>query len=390
VVINTDRVRRAFRRPLKGAALALGLAGVVFGAASPAQAVSESPAKTPTFNGTVWATAYAGSTVYVGGDFTEAIVGGKKYPRSRLAAINASTGALLDWAPKADAQVRALATSGGAVYAAGLFTTINGVKRDSVARLDGAGAGALHSTFKHTILGKPYALAAGSGRLYLGGAITAVNGQTRTRLAAFDLDTGALDSSWKPTADDQVQALVAQSGRIYIGGKFHKINGASGTARLAAVSPSSGAVDAGFKAKATYIAYAIAVSGNRVYAAHGGQGGRAIAYDLSGAAQWTLTMDGDPQAVAVLDDTVYVGGHFDNVCRSTRTGTNGVCLDGNIQRVKLVAASAGGAVLPWTANGNGVTGVHTLTASKGLGKLAAGGAFTTINGVSQKRFAQFG
>jgi hypothetical protein len=357
--------------------------------ASPAQAlVSSTPASTPTFNGTVWATAHAGNTIYVGGDFTAAIVGGKSYARSRLAAINANTGALLSWAPAADAQVKALATSGGSVYAAGQFATINGVKRDSLARIDGT-SGALHATFKHSISGKPYALAAGSGRLYLGGAITAVNGQTRTRLAAFNLSTGALDGTWKPTADDQVESLAATSSRIYIGGKFHKISSVSGTARLAAVSPSSGKVDSGFKPKAEYISFGVAVSSSTVYAAHGGPGGRAVAYDLTGAKKWTLTMDGDPQAVAVLGGTVYIGGHFDNVCKSARTGDQGACLDGNIKRVKLVAADTDGTVLSWTANGNGVTGVHTLSAHAGSGQLAAGGAFTTINGASQKRFALF-
>jgi hypothetical protein len=377
-------------RPLRWAATVLGVFCAVLAGATPASAVvSERPAPAPTFNGTVWTTVFSGSTIYVGGDFTAAIVGGRQIARSRLAAIDATSGALLNWAPSADASVRALAVSGGSVYAAGLFTTVNGVRRDSLARVSAGGVGVLHATFKHSISGKPYALAAGSGRLYVGGAITAVNGQTRTRLAAFNLSSGVLDATWRPTADDQVEALLATGSRVYVGGKFHKINGARDTRRLAAVNPTSGRVIADFKAGAEYITYGIAVSGSRVYGAHGGQGGRLVAYEPDGSKRWTLTTDGDPRAVTVLGDTVYVGGHFDNVCRSTRTGDQGLCLDGSIRRVKLAATDTNGELRSWTADGNGIIGVLTLAASPSFGRLAAGGAFTTINGSSQKRFALF-
>jgi hypothetical protein len=362
---------------------------VIVGATPARAVVSQRPVPGPTFNGTIWTTVYAGDTVYVGGDFTAAIVAGRQVPRSRLAAIDATTGALRGWAPRADGQVRALAVAGGSVYVAGQFTTVNEVKRDSLARID-AGTGVLHGTFRHGISGKPYALTTGSGRLYLGGAITAVNGQARTRLAAFDLSTGALDPHWRPAADDQVEALLAAGGRVYVGGKFHKINATRDTRRLAAVSPTSGRVLTGFRAGAEYIAYGIAVDGSRVYAVHGGQGGRLIAYDSAGTRRWTVTMDGDPRAVAVLGGTVYVGGHFDNVCRTARTGDQGLCLDGSVRRVKLAATDEAGQLRSWTADGNGVVGVLALAASPGLGKLAAGGAFTTINGAPQKRFAQFG
>jgi hypothetical protein len=368
-----------------------GVAGALVAAPTPAHAVvSAAPDNTPSFNGRVWATAYAGGKIYVGGDFTAAIVNGKQVARSRLAAMDANTGALLSWAPKADARVKAIAASGSSIYVAGDFGYVSGSKRDSLARLD-ASSGAVHSTFKHTILGTPYALAAGNGRLYLGGSITSVNGQTRTRLAAFNLSSGALDGNWKPPADDQVETLVASGGRVYVGGKFHRVSGVSGHDRLAALDPYSGAIDHSFAAKASYISFGIAVTGSGVYAAHGGQGGRVTAYSLSGSARWTATFDGDPQAVGVLGGTVYVGGHFDKVCRSGRTGDQGTCLDGGTDRVKLAAFdTSDGELSPWVAHANGVEGVLTMAVQSSLGKVAAGGAFTTINGASRKRLVQFG
>ena len=122
----------------------------------------------------------------------------------------------------------------------------------------------------------------------------------------------------------------------------------------------------------------------------GGQGGRLVAYTDTGVLRWTATFDGDAQAVTTLGSTVYVGGHFDKACKTAKTGAQGVCVDGSDDRVKLAALDAiDGHLQDWTANGNGVLGVVTLASSATLGTVAAGGAFTTINGANHKRFAQF-
>jgi hypothetical protein len=355
---------------------------------APAQAASSDAM--PSFNGTVLAVAYSGGTVFVGGDFTAAIVKGKPVARVRLAAIDAGTGTLLPWAPSADGRVKALAVSGSSVYAAGDFGMIGTHKRDSLARLD-AVSGAVSGTFKHAIAGRPYAVTAADGRLYLGGAITAVDGQARTRLAAFNLTSGALDTRWRPTADDQVEAIAAGAGRVYVGGRFHKINSIAGYDRLVALDPSSAAIVTGFKPKPSFITYGIAVAPDGVYSAHGGQGGRINSYTLAGVTRWSATFDGDTQAVAVLGDTVYAGGHFDKACRTPRTGDRGACTDGSDARIKLAALDAGdGRLTSWTADANGVVGVLALAVCPSLGTIAAGGAFTTIDGSAQKRFAQFG
>jgi hypothetical protein len=373
---------------VRSSLLTAGAAAVViaFGAA-PAQAVSASPAKAPLFNGSVYAVAYRGSTVYVGGSFTNVGWGGRSYNRQRLAAFDAASGALLNWSPAADATVRALAISGSSVYAGGDFHRVSGLRRDALARID-ATSGAV-GDFSHSVAGAPYALAAGNGRLYVAGSFTSIDGIGRHNLAAFSLTRGGLDRGWRAHADESVHALTLAGPRLYAGGAFTRINGMSGTLRIAALSASSGGVFSAFRPNAPAQVNALATDANGVYAATGGQGGKAIAYSAGGMVRWTRVFDGDTTAITTLGGTVYVGGHFDKACLTGRNGNQGSCTDASVRRVKLAAIDSRGALTPWAPQANGVIGVRALGVDRARSTIAAGGDFTTINGSNRKRLAFF-
>ncbi|MCU7723084.1 hypothetical protein ODJ79_05100 [Actinoplanes sp. KI2] len=357
--------------------------------AQPADAAVDATARVaPAFNGSVYAIAYRGSTVYVGGDFTNTIVGGRSVARERLAAFDSRTGALLDWKPRADDTVRALAVSGSSVYAAGDFDHVSGKVRDSLARID-ADSGAVGS-FAHGIEGRPRALAVGNGRLYVGGTISHVDRHERERLAAFSLADGDLDEVWTPTVDDTVNALAYRDSKVFVGGSFHRTDDVRSTPRLSAVDATGGELVTSFRPTPPAVVHAIAADGNRVYAAMGGPGGRAAAYDSSGHTRWMRTFDGDAQAIAVLDGTAYVGGHFDRACTSGSTGAHGTCTGDSVSRVKLAAVRDDGSLARWAPQANGVVGVRTITVDQVHRTVAAGGDFTTIGGRSQRRFAAFG
>jgi hypothetical protein len=380
--VRISRLRRA---------AVLGVTALAVGAAAqPVDAAVGTAARlAPAFNGSVYAIAYRGDTVYVGGSFTSTNVGGRTVARERLAAFDARTGALLDWAPRAGGPVRALAVSGPSVYVAGDFDQISGHPRDSLARLD-AGTGAV-GTFQHGIEGSPRALAVGNGRLYLGGAISRVDRRERPRLAAFSLATGELDADWTPAADNTVYSLAYANARVYLGGSFHRTGDVASTPRLSAVDATTGDLDRSFRPSPPAVVYSVAVDADGVYVAMGGQGGRAAAYSRStGRTRWIRFFDGDAQAVAVLDGTAYVGGHFDRACADGDTGPHGACGEGSVSRVKLAAVAADGSLTGWAPQANGIVGVRTIAVDRAHGTVAAGGDFTTIGGQPQRRFASFG
>ena len=368
--------------------LAAGTAAILT-AASAASAgpdtVSATARAAPTFNGEIFTVAYDGNTVYVGGDFTTAYSGGHSSPRNHLAAFDATTGALLPWAPAADARVRALTVVGGTVYIGGGFSTVNGLARRRLAAVTTAGT---VTNFVHTADNTPYGMASDGTRVYVGGTFTTIDGQTRSRLAAFDVATGALVTGWNPAPNDRVDSVYAYAGRIYVGGLFTQVNGKA-PARLAALDPTDAHTITAFKGVPQYEAIGVFADATGVYVAEAGPGGRAAAYTSTGTARWTITTDGNAQAIAVLQNTVYVGGHFASVCKTSNTGNQGACLDGQTDVGKIFAVDLAGVLQSWNTNIRGNVGVHQIAVNVTQHMIGVGGDFATVGGVSRVDFAEF-
>jgi Ca2+-binding RTX toxin-like protein len=138
------------------------------------------------------------------------------------------------------------------VYLAGSFTQIvlpdgTTVPRNNLAAID-ASTGQLTSWNPNVtkLSGassvQKMALSSDGSRLFIGGDFTRVGGLVRGRLAAIDPTTGAVDPKWRADADDTVFALSASGGKLYFGGAFKTVAGQP-RERLAAVDQATGTLD---------------------------------------------------------------------------------------------------------------------------------------------------
>ncbi|HET9516417.1 MAG TPA: hypothetical protein VFO77_01695 [Actinoplanes sp.] len=387
--VHASRVLPRWRHVGLVLTVALAVAGLPAPAAAAIPLPPTTPAPSVAFDGLVYASAYVGSTVYLGGSFQNAIVDGKLVRRKRLAAVDARTGKLLPWAPAINGTVFAMAAAGTQLYVTGKFTTVGGRPRAGLAGIDRT-TGAV-GPLQHTVTGLGYALATGGGRLYLGGTFTAVDGRSARNLVAFRLSDGTTDTDFGGDADGQVKALTVAGTRLYVGGAFKRVNAAAGTARLAALRLTDGQVDTGFKPATPYLVFGVSVTPDRVFAALGGPGGRVAAYRHDGSLAWSTVTDGDVQAIAYLGGAVYAGGHFDVACPRPSTSATAWCPGKTLRsQPKLLALDAdNGWQLDWNPRSNGRWGVLTLNASVALGTVAVGGEFTAFAGRRQPHFAQF-
>jgi len=164
-----------------------------------------------------------------------------------------------DTEPLADLDIRCVVpAAGGKTYIGGAFTSVHGVPRQQIARLNGDGS--LDTSFDPVAAGggaqtvsqtKVLCLAVQSdGKVLVGGDFTRFNGVARRGVARLNSD-GSLDSSFNPgtgiggTNGVSVTSLVWQAdGKVVICGSFSTFDGVprSGLARL----DSDGSLDTGF------------------------------------------------------------------------------------------------------------------------------------------------
>ena len=149
--------------------------------------------------------------------------------RSNLLAYSLQSGNLISsFAPVFNAQVLAVAVTPdqSRIYVAGDFTQVNGQPRNRIAAFN-ATTGALLS-FNPSLNGSARALVATNTTAYVGGAFSAVGNVSRSRMAAFN-SNGAL-LNWAPTVGDgAVWALTVKpdGSRVVVGGSFTSLNGSS-------------------------------------------------------------------------------------------------------------------------------------------------------------------
>lgn len=277
--------------------------------------------------------------VLISGDFS-AINGVSRRGVARLnqdgsvdSSFNPGTGA--------DSRVPVVAVQAdGKVLLGGWFTSVNGVSRNRIARLnsDGSvdtsfdpGAGPVWSNDNYVwcVAVQP------DGKVLIGGGLTSFNGVSQNRIARLNSD-GSLDSSFNvgSGANQEVYAVAMQSdGKVLIGGTFTSVNGLS-RSRLARLNV-DGSVDVGFSPNVAGPVFSVAVQS---------------------------------------DGRVLIGGNMGSV--------NGVI------RMRVARIHANGTVDLSFDPGSGPDNQVRSLALQSDGKVLVGGDFTTINGVARARIAR--
>jgi hypothetical protein len=289
--------------------------------------VSADALPTVQINGVVWDQVIVGNTVYAIGEFTRArpagsSAGTNEVSRTNLLAYSLTTGALISsWAPTLNAKGVAIAASGDGkrIFVAGSFTSVSGVARNRVAALD-ASTGAVIS-WNPNANNRVRSLAVAGNTLYMGGIFGSVGGHTRTRLAAVSTTDGSV-LSWAPAANAEVLDLVAPSasGKVVAAGKFTTLNGQAAYG-MGALDAASGAMkpwpinatirDAGDNAAI----YSLSTDGPQVYGTgyHFGTGGNFegsfAANTTSGALVWVNGCLGDTYDSAPIGAVLYNVSH---------------------------------------------------------------------------------
>lgn len=162
--------------------------------------------------------------VYVGGAFQQ--IGGQV--RCCIAKLRGDDASLNPaWGAGADAAVTSLGLSpDGFVYVSGPFTQINGQNRDRFARLDGS-TGAVDMAFSASLTASQavasYAFV--DDALYISGSFTTVGGVPRNYVARLDAATGAVDAGWAPSANRAVDLVLPAGAAVFLAGDFSSIGG---------------------------------------------------------------------------------------------------------------------------------------------------------------------
>jgi cysteine-rich repeat protein len=325
------------------------------------------------------AVAVSGGNVYAGGSFLTAGGNSARY----LAAWDGSAWASLGETSGLGVRgtrVSAFALMGSDVIVAGAFTEVGGVALNNIARWDGTNWSALGSgltRFTSPARGVQALLVVGSD-LYAGGAFREADGKTARLIARWDgsnwFPVGSGDSSDKQ--GPSINALAMIGSDIYAAGWFESIGGLDADLIARWDGSNWNTLGSGVQGSRMNPVEALAVSGSNLILA--GRFTSAGGVSVNNIAQWdgsvfsglgTGTSD-RVQDLVMEGSDLYAGGEFDTAGGVT---------------VNYIAKWDGSS---WSALGTGMDNEVEALAVRS-GELVATGAFNTAGGVPAARLASW-
>ena len=170
---------------------------------------------------------------------------------SPASAATSNLSLTVDQTYQTNGRVAAILSVGNTLYLAGSFTSMRPygaapgtgeVTRNHFAALDKTSGQLLPWDPNSDKEGYALAVAPDGSSIYVGGLFTTLGGVHQGRIAAVSPTTGAVIASWKPSVNGKVRTVIVDTQRVYLGGTFTTVNGQM-IAELTAVSPTSGAID---------------------------------------------------------------------------------------------------------------------------------------------------
>ncbi len=181
---------------------------------------------------------------YIGGYFTKV---GNQW-RSNLARINSDGTVNTDWNPGANGSVFSIAVDGSSVYVGGNFSEAGGQPNSYFAKLTNT-TGSADGSFTAQADDIVRVLAVNGDYLYVGGHFNNINTQERHYLAKLDKTTGTVDGTWVPNPNDVVYAIAFYldgiNWDVYVGGNFNTIGGLP-KPKIALLNDTNGSADGDF------------------------------------------------------------------------------------------------------------------------------------------------
>jgi len=378
--------------------------------AAHALGLGDTPDSTWSVNGKVYALAEHGTTLYVGGTFRRAYSpdGTEHVAAANLVALDETTGAALTTFSadveddKKMPQVQSLAVSpdGSTLYLGGIFTSVDGTDRRNFAAVD-ASTGALLDQAPD-LDGPVHAMLLVNGDLYIGGQFKHVDDMHRPGVAELAPD-GTLVSGWKPNVRGTVRdlTLAPDGATIFLGGNFSKVDDVARQS-VARVDTLTGALDpwtipAGV-IESPQTAWDVIPTATRVYVAFGQELNYVAAFRMKQQAQnapgsqvWRYSTVGNVESLALSsDDRLFAGGHFGLAQDQQQpSGCGGTYVRGLMSSTGPEQGFTADCdwlpqLAPYGSNHKGAW-VMLLAGDE----LWVGGYFTTIGGVAQSGIARF-
>jgi len=379
----------------------------------PVSAVASSMWQT---NNTVWALEVANGVVYAGGEFTKvrppgAALGTNETTRNRIAAFDASTGALItSFNASVNAKVFDLEVSpdGTKLYVVGAFTSVGGVSRQRVARLN-LPSGTLDTTWSANADAVVATVVANDSSVYVGGDFGIIGTVARTRLARLNTTNGDVVTQFTASSDKRIteSALAEDGSRLLVGGENDVINGETQGA-IASLDPTNGSLEdwdatgvaprsaqGGCDSRVTDIV----ISGPTAYVTAesprpGCWEGVYSADVADGELNFNYTCLGGSTSLAVAHGWVYRGSH-NHDCAKNEGGFTGPKNNVNTWYRLQVHSAADGQMGHWSPNTNGGSpGTSTTVGPQVMAtdgtQIFVGGDQSQVNNVNQQGLTRFG